>query len=117
MIDYFQAQHLHQPKRLLLCCSHSYVPFKYLGRRRLAYLRNSGLRGTPVKGGRAQAAIKVFFLFFFFFISQHNEMDVSPRASQLLSVQDAWKSLRNRVITRRQRGVAQQSTEAIKRVP
>lgn len=44
-------------------------------------------------------------------------MDVSPRASQLLSVQDAWKSLRNRVITRRQRGVAQQSTEAIKRVP
>lgn len=34
-------------------------------------------------------------------------MDVSPRASQLLSAQDARKSLRNRVIARRQRGVAQ----------
>lgn len=97
MIDYLPAQHLHQPEpRLLLCRLHSDVPFKYLDRRRLAYLLNSRLRATPVKGSRAQAAISFFssffFLFFFFsFISQHNKMDVSPRASQLLSVQDARK--------------------------
>lgn len=120
MIDYFQAQHLHQPMWLLLRCLHSDVPFKYLDRHRLAYLLNSGAARDAREGGcRAQAAITFFFffLFFFFFISQHNEMDVSLRASQLLSVQDAGKSLKNSVITCHQSGAAQQSTEEIKRAP
>lgn len=114
MIDYFQAQHLHQPMWLLLRCSHSDVAFKYLDRHHLAYLLNAGL---CQRGRLPSSSSNYVFLFFFFFISQHNEMDVSLRASQLLSVQDAGKSLRNRVITCHQSGAALQSAEEIKCAP
>lgn len=89
----------------------SYVPFKYLDRRRLAYLLNSGLRRDAREREAAELKQQLGFFFLFFFISQHNEMDVSLRASQLLSVQDAGRSLSDRVIT------CHQSGDRIKRAP
>lgn len=66
MIDYFQAQHLHQPMWLLLRCSHSYVPFKCLDCRRLAYLLNSGLCWTPEReAAELKQQLALFFSFFF----------------------------------------------------